>query len=404
MRREPAIEENWIDRLLSRFLPRELAEDDLRARPRALLLLRFTLLGALLTLLLFPYFAIHLDRAFTGWMNLIYGAALVGTPLVLRRSRSVEFASHWALTSAMIVLLVECWIPGGATSRSYPWLAILPVGGMLLSGTRGGAWWGLISTSAVVGIGILHGLGMIPSAPSLPESDLLEIVISTTALNVALAALGWLSESRAQDLMSHLESERAHFRERSVRDPLTGLANRSLLLECLLRSRERCRRHGLRAALFFIDLDGFKAINDARGHVIGDLVLIEVASRLNSVLRRSDLAGRLGGDEFAVIVEGLNGGRETAALAKKLSRSIEAPFDPGDGPVDIGASIGIAFYSGEEIESLAASHAAGRDRNSLPYPPATDPDDVERIVKRADAAMYRAKRNRQRFAVEWDEA
>jgi diguanylate cyclase (GGDEF)-like protein len=377
-------ESGAIDRVLARALPHELAEDDLRARPRALLLLRFTLMGALFTFALSGYFAWYLDSSFTGLMNLLYTATLVITPFVLRRTGSVEFASHWALTSAFAVLAVECWVLGGVASRAYYWLAVLPVGGMLLCGTRGGAIWCALSTSAVAALGVAHFLGWIPNAMPMDSGVLAETVVSAGSLSIALSGLSWLSETRAMALLNHIEGERTMFRERSVTDPLTGLANRSLVLECLNRSHARCRRHGLRGTFLFIDLVDFKRVNDDMGHATGDAVLREVAERLSGVLRRSDLAGRLGGDEFALIVEGLKTRAGATTLAEKVGARLIAPYDVGGIPVRIGASIGITFYP-EETDSE--------------YPQASDLD-IQEIMKRADTAMYRAKRSGQLFAIE----
>ena len=119
----------------------------------------------------------------------------------------------------------------------------------------------------------------------------------------------WFAVS-AQDISERRRVEHelrdltATLAERAVRDPLTGLANRTLLHERLRGILARDARAGTTTALLFLDLDGFKAINDKHGHAVGDLVLKVVADRLTAVVRPSDTVARLGGDEFVVLVEG----------------------------------------------------------------------------------------------------
>jgi len=387
----PPDERSPIDRQLARVLPARLHGDDLRVRPRALLLLRFTLLASVFTLLLFPYFAIYLGRPLTGLMNFVYACAMVLTPVVLRRTRSVNIAAHWALGSAAVVLVIQCWTLGGVTSLPYPWLSVLPLGGMLLCGTRGGAVWCAITTACLVSVGVAHAMGSIPGAPTLEGTRLVETVTSTLALNLAVAALGWLSETRATDLVRRLERDRQTFLDRSLRDPLTGLANRALLMDSLLRSEERSRRSGQPAALFFLDLDGFKAINDRFGHATGDRALKLVARRIRDGLRASDIAARLGGDEFALIVEDIEDPSGIEALAEKIAKAVAQPMEVDGHTIRIGASIGVARYPldlSAATEDPDPSTRRGRGHSSRKAATSR----IEGVLKTADAAMYEAKR------------
>jgi diguanylate cyclase (GGDEF)-like protein len=397
MSESPQDDRSPIDRQLARILPTRLHGDDLRVRPRALLLLRFTLLGSIFTLLLFPYFALYLERPLTGWMNLVYFCSLVLTPLVLRRTGSVTVAAHWALASAVFVLVVQCWTLGGVTSIPYPWLSVLPLGGMVLCGTRGGLVWCGISSVSVVGVGVAHSLGWIPDAPVLGGTRLIETITSTLALNLAVGALGWLSETRATELLRRLERDRQTFLDRSLRDPLTGLANRALLMDSLLRSEERCRRSGQTAALFFLDLDGFKAVNDRWGHATGDRALTRVAMRIRDGLRASDLAARLGGDEFALIVEGIDDSAGIEALAEKIALAVEEPMEVDGRTIQVGVSIGVARYplaapSSDDVDPSAR-------RGAGPSPLRTASARIEAVLKEADTAMYEAKRSGARCRV-----
>jgi diguanylate cyclase (GGDEF)-like protein len=394
----PPDERSSIDRQLARVLPARLHGDDLRVRPRALLLLRFTLIGLIFTLLLFPYFGLYLGRPLTGLMNFVYACSLVLTPVVLRRTGSVNIAAHWALGSAAVVLVIQCWTLGGVASLPYPWLSVLPIGGTLLCGTRGGAIWCAITTASLAGVGISHAMGWIPGAPVLEGTQLVETATSTVALTLAIAALGWLSETRATQLVRRLERDRQTFLDRSLRDPLTGLANRALLMDSLLRSEERSRRSGQPAALFFLDLDGFKAINDQFGHATGDRTLKRVAKRIRDGLRASDIAARLGGDEFALIVEDIEDPKGVEALAEKIAKAVAEPMEVDGHEIRVGASIGVARYPLDLNAATEDADPSAR-RGTGPSSRKAATSRIESVLKSADAAMYEAKRAGVRFRV-----
>ena len=153
-------------------------------------------------------------------------------------------------------------------------------------------------------------------------------------------------------------------------DPLTQLPNRRLLSEHLKISLARINRNDISGALLLIDMDGFKSINDSSGHDAGDAILIEIANRLQSCLRGEDIACRLGGDEFIVLLSELNFDKEIAQqqvmqIATRIQNAIVQPIELHK-TFQLGASIGIRML-GEEKTT------------------------VERVIKEADVAMYRAK-------------
>jgi diguanylate cyclase len=156
-------------------------------------------------------------------------------------------------------------------------------------------------------------------------------------------------------------------------DPLTGLPNRRLLQDRLCRALLRAARNATSMALMFIDLDGFKEVNDTLGHDVGDLLLCEVAARLQQCIRASDTIGRFGGDEFAIVVEEASSPRDLVMVGQRIVAALAAPFDLNGHRVRTSASIGIALY-----------------------PP--DGTDATTLLKNADVAMYKAKRSgRNRF-------
>lgn len=383
-----------------RMIPAELVENDLRSRSRALLLLRFTVVGVVFTAVFFPYFVFRLKLPYTAGTSGLYCLSLLATPLILRWTRSLVVASHWTLVSAFAVLLFQSVVLGGVSSLSFPWLVVLPVAGMLLCGTMGGLIWTVIATVSVVALGVADTAGWLPATP--PRSITAEgsTTVTVASLAIALGCLGWLFETRSNMLLRHLERQRQTYHDRSLRDVLTGLANRALLAEYIIQSWERCRRSGPRGALFFIDLNHFKAINDQHGHLAGDQVLKEVALRLKDVLRRSDIAGRIGGDEFALVIEGIENRSNVAALADKVASALEAPIELDCGSVQIGASIGIALYPDQRCEASSESDDIEADSTSIRRK--IGHETVRRLLKQADEAMYAAKRRGRRYWIHGD--
>ena len=147
-----------------------------------------------------------------------------------------------------------------------------------------------------------------------------------------------------QDNLQHM----AHY------DELTNLPNRALFFDRLERALADARRHGSDFALLFVDLDGFKAVNDAYGHQVGDQLLKEVARRMEQCVRESDTVARMGGDEFAVILGDVAQTDDASRVAQKIIDSLSTPLLLDGKDCHVGASIGISLYphDGENSESL----------------------------------------------------
>jgi diguanylate cyclase (GGDEF)-like protein len=144
---------------------------------------------------------------------------------------------------------------------------------------------------------------------------------------------------------------------RGHHDALTGLANRALFAEIVDHDLAICGRTEAPLAVLYVDLDGFKAVNDTYGHATGDELLRAVAARLKNGIRSSDLAARLGGDEFAIVL--VNTGMEAAAtVAGKLAESVSMPYPIGQLTISISASIGVAAYPDSGTSSEALLHSA----------------------------------------------
>jgi diguanylate cyclase (GGDEF)-like protein/PAS domain S-box-containing protein len=142
---------------------------------------------------------------------------------------------------------------------------------------------------------------------------------------------------------------------RALHDSLTGLPNRTFLVDRLEQTLLIAHRERQPRAFLVLDLNGFKEINDTLGHHQGDRALQEVARRLRRVLRKADTVGRLGGDEFAVLPGGATDASRAILIAEKLLQALEPPFQLGEHTVEVGASIGIAIYPehGEDATTLA---------------------------------------------------
>jgi diguanylate cyclase (GGDEF)-like protein len=176
------------------------------------------------------------------------------------------------------------------------------------------------------------------------------------------------------DLLDEVHKQRDLIQQLATHDQLTGLPSLGLAADRLEIALHIARRSGKKVALLFIDLDGFKEVNDSLGHDAGDHVLKEVAARLLKAVRAEDTAARVGGEEFIAILGALPDGQVAARIAERAIGSISVPIDYTGNPISVGASIGIGLFP---------DHA----------------DDAQTLRRVADAAMYSVKRSgKNRFA------
>ena len=254
-------------------------------------------------------------------------------------------------------------LPGRVLERAAPvWLAsedelaVLPRGStMVEAGLRSALCFPLFVGDAVAGV-----LEFFAHRVHDPDADVLELMAQ---IGTQLGRV--IERQQAADQLRH----------QATHDALTGLPNRVLIRDHLSRalSRER-RRPGEQLAVFFVDLDGFKAINDTLGHATGDRVLRDIAGRLKAIIRPHDTLGRLGGDEFVVVCEGLTRELPVATIAERLAGALRDPLRLDGEEFIVTASIGVSMSGGDE-----------------------DPDE---LIEQADAAMYRSKElGRNRYEV-----
>jgi diguanylate cyclase (GGDEF)-like protein len=165
--------------------------------------------------------------------------------------------------------------------------------------------------------------------------------------------------------LHRLRKHTAALTHRALHDVLTGLPNRELFHDRLEQALARARRRTVPLAVLFIDLDGFKQVNDMHGHKAGDDVLVEAGNRLRTLVRTADTVSRYGGDEFTVLAEDVGDVEAAQHLGERIADELARPYPGG---LTLGASVGVAFTAN---------------------PAATTPDG---LIRRADHAMYRSKR------------
>ncbi len=197
-----------------------------------------------------------------------------------------------------------------------------------------------------------------------------------------------------------LEQTEAMIHYQAFHDSLTGLANRALLMERLKLELAHARRDKTTLAVFFLDLDRFKTINDTLGHSAGDWLLKQVAILLNNCLRNSDTVARQGGDEFIIILPDVDHGGGASAVANKILQKFESPFVYESHELRVSCSIGIALYpeNGETSDTLLKNADAAmysvknKGRKGFRfYSSARDSQSVERL--RLEGRLYRALEN-----------
>ncbi len=211
----------------------------------------------------------------------------------------------------------------------------------------------------------------------------LVIPVSLVLVRCATEHGGSFIAAVARDITALKEAQR-RLVEQATHDQLTGLPNRRLVLDRIQNALARAERatSGAELALLFVDLDGFKAINDDHGHDAGDEVLVAVGRRLQGLIREGDTVARLGGDEFLLLLDPVGSTDDARHVAERVVAALVQPFDVRGAPAAIGASVGIAM----------AGAGSGSDIG------------CEALLKAADLALYDAKRLGKGQVVAYDPA
>ncbi|WP_250402001.1 putative bifunctional diguanylate cyclase/phosphodiesterase [Streptomyces cellostaticus] len=271
------------------------------------------------------------------------GALVLG---LLGRVPSVEEPwrpESWGIATAPEVVLVAAAYL--AVSRGLLWYSHAPRGGPLPT----------VARPALVRQGLL-AVALLGIAPLVcVVADARPVLLPLFAIPlIALDSTLWMARARAEE---------------QLRDPLTGLPNRQWLLDRIWTALDDAERIGARAALMLIDLDRFRSVNDTLGHLAGDRLLLQIADRLRQALPRGAEAARLGGDEFAVLLPVADSTTSATRVARGLVTELSSPLDLDGLTLVLEASAGVAVFP---------DHAL----------------DAEGLLRRADVAMYQAKRDR----------
>ncbi|MFE9927564.1 putative bifunctional diguanylate cyclase/phosphodiesterase [Streptomyces sp. NPDC005533] len=249
----------------------------------------------------------------------------------------------WGLEAVPEVVLVA--VAYLLVTRVLLWIALAPRGGGLPTVARTA-----LLRQALVAVALL-GIAPLICVVGVTQPVLLPLFAVPL---IALDSTLWIARARAEE---------------QLRDPLTGLPNRQWLLERAWSALDEAERLGTRAALVLIDLDRFRAVNDTLGHLAGDRLLLQIADRLRQALPEEAEAARLGGDEFAVLLPVTDSTTSAQRVARHLVAELSSPLDLDGLTLVLEASAGLAVFP---------DHAL----------------DAEGLLRRADVAMYQAKRDR----------
>jgi diguanylate cyclase (GGDEF)-like protein len=306
----------------------------------------------------------------------------------------------WVVVALTYLTGIVSMARGGLAGDGTIFLTVLPVLTITLVNARTGIFAAGVSISTFVVFGILAHAGMlsqwliIHDNPQTPDQWLyfglamstliivtvfvivrfsnfqLETLESVQKVSQALADANRQLEQKILQRTQELSNANQHLQFLATHDNLTGLPNRFLFFDRLEQAIKKSRRQKRRFALFFIDLDDFKRINDSFGHIVGDQVLQTVADILDHAVRDSDTVARLAGDEFMIILDDVRDISDIKAIARKIIKAVSQPIDVPQETVIMTVSIGI---------SLFPEHG----------------EDTETLLRKADVAMYHVKNGAQ---------
>ncbi|QGZ65110.1 putative bifunctional diguanylate cyclase/phosphodiesterase [Paraburkholderia acidisoli] len=330
-----------------------------------------TVMSLVIAIIASAYALSLVGEASLPWRRLVAGAFLMGLAIAsmhytgmaaMRMSPAIQYDPGLLLLSIVIAI---------AASGAALWIAFqLRQYSTRVRRLRAGA--ALVMGVAIVG---MHYTGM--AAASFPIGSvcraardgvntgwlavvILIVTLAVLAIALIISVLDRRLESRTAVLAHSLAEANEELTYLALHDGLTKLPNRMLLQDRLKQAIHSASRGNTRFALMFMDLDGFKAVNDAYGHQTGDRLLVDVARRIAESVRGEDTVARVGGDEF-VLVAKIGAPEDAASIAEKLTTAIEVPFQLANLELRVSTSIGIAIYPGDgasERELLANADAA----------------------------------------------
>lgn len=285
---------------------------------------------------------------------------------------------------------------GGLAGDGTIYLTVLPILATTLINVRAGIFATGVSLSTFVVFGVLANAGILKrwliifDNPQTPDQWLyfglvmgtmtiitvfvvirfakfqMKTLKSVQEVSLALESVNKQLEEKVRQRTEELSSANQHLQFLATHDTLTGLPNRVLFFDRLDQTIKKSRRQKQKFALFFIDLDDFKRINDSYGHQVGDQVLRTVGNYLEGTLRDSDTVARLAGDEFTIILDNIHSADNIETIASKTLEAVSQPIQAPDGTIVMTISLGISLFP-------------------------EDGGDAETLLRKADTAMYSIK-------------
>lgn len=364
----------WFNRLI----PAVYQTDSTRRTQASILLaiLIFNNLYCALSLLFLEYGLPGLSSTMmnTGRFLILIGVVVYFVALVCYyRFKALNLAAHLVCFGLYGSSVSSLFVTGGYMESPLPVLVVLaPAFAFLLIGLRQGIIWSMVSMGTLFLLWtleqqhILEPLQLL-THPIVKRNLTLAIPVTVGAMVIAVMII---YEVVTETLRRELQEEKNKFKWDASHDALTGLPNRPEFFHRLELGMRNAEVNHQSLALVYLDLDGFKPINDQLGHHAGDEVLKIISKRLQSILRGSDSVARLGGDEFSLILQGVSTNQEVmdGILAKALNAISEKMIVDGK-EVSVGASMGVAYYD-------------------------MDDSDLTALCRKADFAMYKAKEHK----------
>lgn len=300
----------------------------------------------------------------------------VGALLVLRKTGNYPLAAHIMVSMLAGVQFFAVQITGGYLESPVLQLALqIPVTAFLLLGLRAGITWLLITLALCLAsfLAVELGIGYTQLISDQAMVDAMYILLQFVLVLMLGGALV-IYEVMNGLLTKRLNEERSRFEHKASHDDLTGVPNRFEFFRRIKSVLGEARERNQKVGVVYIDLDGFKPVNDLMGHHIGDKALQAIAQRLQRVLRLSDTTARLGGDEFALILPGINVPTDIEIIMPKVLAEVRKPIKIDNIDVIVHASCGIAIYP---------DHSTDHDV----------------LCRYADKAMYLAKERHDTYVV-----
>ncbi|MEZ5572049.1 MAG: GGDEF domain-containing protein [Halioglobus sp.] len=368
-----------IFRFFDFFLPA-----NLRSNPADLMrgyiligLITTNILISLIVLLILLYFLdLEQNTRIGVGLNMLCLVAYLAALALLKRTQSFRVCANFLLATLAAIIVVGIQITGGYMESPVLQLALqLPVTAFLLLGLHAGILW-LLATALICLIcylSVLTNFGYVQLLQNQALIDAMYVALQYTLFLTVGGALVIYEVINSQ-LTKMLNEERNRFEHKASHDDLTGIPNRFEFFRRLKNVIDEAREREHKVGIVYIDLDGFKPINDLLGHHMGDEALKSVASRLQKILRLSDTTARLGGDEFALILPGIHVPHDIEAIMPKVLDAIKKPIHINGVDVVVKASCGVAVFP---------NHS----------------EDHSALCRYADLAMYRAKEEQDAYLI-----